>query len=123
MYMIFFTNTFISLTLSVHNPSVQSPCFSMTESQPLGSIVIPSKTPLLFMCRITRVLSVESSSTEDKRRVVKVYVLLTLGISLRLVDSCMDCRVHEETLPTHVYVYLRFYGASISEVIGARNEL
>ena len=40
----------------------------MTESQHLGSIILTSKTPLLFICRIAMVTSVESSSREEKRR-------------------------------------------------------
>ena len=72
----------------------------MTESQCLGGIIVPSKTPLLFMCQIARVSSVESSSREETR--CPHIGLLSLGISRRLVDSCLDCRVHEVTLPTHI---------------------
>ena len=36
------------------------------ESQWLGSIIIPSKTPLLFICQIARVLTVGSSSRKEK---------------------------------------------------------
>ena len=58
---IFFPKAFISLRLPANNPSIWSPCFSMTESQCLGSIIIPSKTTLLFMCRIVRVPSVSGA--------------------------------------------------------------
>ena len=71
----------------------------MTESHRLGSIIIPSKTPLFFKCRIIRVPSLESSSREWKRRPRKV--LLTLGIRRSLVDSCLDCRAHEVTIVNH----------------------
>ena len=52
--------------LSIDNFSIKSLCFSMTEFQHLGSIIIPSKTPLLFICLIAWVSSVESSSREEK---------------------------------------------------------
>ena len=39
-----------------------------------------------------------TSSTEEKRR---PWILLTLRISRSLVDSCLDCRANEVTLPTH----------------------
>ena len=66
----------------------------MTESQRLGCIIILSKPPLLFMSLIARVQSVESSSREEKRR-----PRLGLGVSRSLVDSCLNCREHEVTLP------------------------
>ena len=44
------------------------------------------------------VASVESSSREEKR---PRKGILTWGISRSLVDSCLDCRVPEVTVPTH----------------------
>ena len=96
---IFFTNIFISLRLYVHNPSVQSPCFSMTESQRLGSIIIASKTPLLFICRIAQVPSVEISSREEKRS--PPIGSFNFGNKSKSDDSCLDCRTHVLILPTH----------------------
>ena len=87
-YFFFFTTIFISLRLPVHSPSIYSHSFSWT----LGSIIIPSNSPLLFMCRIARVSSVESSSREEERR---------SRISRGLVDLCLDCGAHVITLPTH----------------------
>ena len=37
----------------------------------------------------------------EKKNVVHAYVLLTLGINQSLVNTCLDCRMHEVTLRTH----------------------
>ena len=111
MHTIFFTNTFISLRLSVYSPSIQSHCFSMTAYQRLVSITFPSKTPLLFMCPIVRVPSVESSSREEKHGTRIGY--FNFGNSRSLVDSHLDCRAHEVTLTTH---NRDVYGQNIRDV-------
>ena len=71
----------------------------MTVSQHLGSIIIPSKTPLLFICLIVQIPSVGSSSREEKCR--QRIGSFNFGNSQSLVGSCLDCRVHKVTLPTH----------------------
>ena len=83
----------------------------MTESQHLESFIIPSKTPLLFLCRIARVSTEESSSREERRRPRRGY--LNLGISRSLVDSCLDCRAHEVTFP---HIITKFFGYDIRDV-------
>ena len=70
----------------------------MTEFQRLGSIIIQSKnTPFIHVSNSSGTASVESSSREVKLR--PRIVLLTLGIGRSLVDSCLDCRMHEVTPP------------------------
>lgn len=44
----------VYFTASLYNPSIESLCFSMAESQRLESFTIPSMAPILFICRMAR---------------------------------------------------------------------